>query len=380
MRARLFFARGLGTLRRRVGAAGRVSCLVSLIVGVAAVVPASAGAWNEDNTAPQYSLSVVEGETTQPEHSVIATSGSVEPEASVAVSIIRGGLEVSRSSGMGNAWMASIPAPGDTVNLESPTGPHGHPGGKIVGSFVYDGLPSIDPTVCAGSANFSGQRSPGQTVQGGYFWDVTGPYGNFERGNPGQAQITLLSGSAFGGSFLTPLAHGETVWARESLETPLAGGAVFTYSSENDRPVGACPAPPPPPPPPPLPPALQGLLKLTRTTIHKLLKSGWLDQVTINQPGTIVQDLYLQDGKLPAFAAANKGKHHARKVPPAQLVARGSATATHPGTVNVLIRVTAKGRRLLRHRSKVRLVLVTTLRSNTGAKLSLARRTVTLKH
>jgi hypothetical protein len=101
--------------------------------------------------------------------------------------------------------------------------------------------------------------------------------------------------------------------------------------------------------------------------------------VTINQPGTIVQDLYLQDGKLPAFAAANKRKHHARKVPPAQLVARGSATATHSGTVDVLIRVTAKGRRLLRHRSKVRLVLVTTLRSNTGAKLSLARRTVTLK-
>ncbi len=274
--------------------------------------------------------------------------------------------------------MASIPAPGDVVSLESPTGPNGRPGGRIVGSFVYDGLPSIDPTVCAGSVNFSGQRSTGQTVQGGNFLDVPGPYGDFERWNPVPAQITLLSGSTFGGSFLTPLALGQTVWASESLETPLAGGAVFTYESKNERPVGACPPPPPPPPAPPAPPALQGLVKLTRTTIHRLLKSGWLDQVTINQPGTVIQDLYLQDGKLPAFAAANKG-HHAHKIPPAQLVARGSATATTPGTVKVLIRVTAKGRRLLRHRSKVRLVLVTTLRNKAGAKLSLTRRTVTLR-
>jgi hypothetical protein len=372
MRTSIEFVRGLRAIHGRIGLTGGTS-LLALIATWSVVAPAGA------TPPPKYSLSITEGETTQPEHSVIATSGKVDPEASVAVSIIRGGIEVSRNSGMGDAWMPSIPAPGDVVNLESPTGPHGHPGGKIVGSFVYDGRPSIDPTVCAGSVNFSGQRSTGQTIQGGYFLDVAGPYGGFERGNAVQAQITLLSGSVFGGSFLTPLAFGETVWASESLETPLAGGAVFTYESENVRPVGACPPPPPPPPSPPAPPALEGsIFKLVRTTIHRLLKSGWVDQVTINQPGTVVQDLYLQGGKLPAFASSKKGKHHVHKIPPAQLVGRGSATAKVPGTVNVLIRVTAKGRRLLRHRSQVRLVLVTTLRSNIGTKLSLARRTVTL--
>jgi hypothetical protein len=376
MRASCVSVSGLEALHRRIGSIG-VTSLLALIVTWVVVTPAGA----RPSSPSKYTLSITEGETTQPEHSIISTSGSVEPEeASVAVSIVRDGIEVSRSSGKGYVWMASIPAPGDVVSLESPTGPNGHPGGQIVGSFVYDGLPSIDPTVCAGSVNFSGQRSTGQTIQGGDFLDVAGPYGNFERWNAASAQITLLSGSAFGGSFLTPLAFGETVWASESLETPLAGGAVFAYESANERPVGACPPPPPPHPSPPPPPALQGsILKLARTTIQRFLKSGWLDRVTINQPGTVIQDLYLQDGKLPAFAAANKGKHHARKVPPAQLVARGSTTATHPGTVNVLIRVTAQGRRLLRHRSKVRLVLVTTLRSSTGAKLSLARRTVTLK-
>lgn len=354
--------------------------LLALIVTGAAAAPAGAR-----SSAPRYTLSVTEGETTQPEDSIIATRGEVDSEeaeeTSVAVSIIRGGIEVSRSNGdHGYAGMSSIPAPGDVVNLESPTGAKGHPGGRIVGSFVYDGRPSIDPTVCAGSGNFSGQRSAGQTIEGSDFLDVPGPYGEFRHWNTAQAQITLLSGSAFGGSFVNTLAFGETVSAKESLETPLAGGAVFIYESTNERPVGACPPPPPPPPAPPVPPALEGsVLKLAKTTIHKLLKSGWLDQVTINQPGTIVQDLYLQDGKLPAFASSKRGRHHARKVvPPAQLVARGSTTAKAPGTINVLLRVTGKGRHLLSHRGHVRLVLVTTLHSNTGASVSLPPSTVTL--
>jgi hypothetical protein len=375
MRISINFVRGLRAVQGRIGLTAGTS-LLALIVTWVVVAPAGA----TSSPSPTYTLSITEGETTQPEDSIISTRGQVDPEASVAVSIIRGGIEVSRSSGdEGYAGMSSIPAPGDVVSLESPTGPNGHPGGRIVGSFVYDGLPSMDPTVCAGSVNFSGQRSAGQTIEGGNFLDVAGPYGDFRSWNATQAQITLLSGSTFGGGFLTALALGETVWVRESLETPLAGGAVFAYESKNVRPVGACPPPPPPPPTPPAPPALQGsIFKLARTTIHRFLKSGWLDQVTINQPGTVVQDLYLQDGKLPAFASSKKHRHHGRKVPPAQLVARGSTTAKTAGTVNVLLRVTAKGRRLLRHRSQVRLVLVTTLRSNTGAKLSLARRTVTL--
>jgi hypothetical protein len=355
--------------------------LALLVLGASGLCASPAAAWNEESTTPHYSLSIVEGETTLPEHSIISTNGRGPENASVAVSIVSGGIEVSRASGEGGAWMSSIPAVGDVVNLESPTGPHGHPGGRIVGSFVYDGLPSIDPTVCAGSVNFSGQRSAGQTIQGGYFSDGIGPYGEFERGNPGQAQITLLSGSAFAGNFLAPLAFGQTVWAKESLETPLAGGAVFTYESETDRPVGACPAPAPPPPPPPPPPALEGsILKLAHTTIQKFLKDGWLVQVTINQPGTVTDDLYLQGGTLPAFAAsAGRGRHRRRKPKPALLLARGSVTAKSAGTVDVLIRVTANGRRVLRHAKHVSTVLVTTLRSDSGAKLSLGRRPVSLR-
>jgi hypothetical protein len=362
---------GLANRRTRMGVSRRASglALLALCAGVPFVAPAVATA----TKAPEYSLSIVEGETTLPEHPIANISGRAAPRASVAVSIIRGGTVVARSTGTeGGAWMSQVPQVGDLVTLESPVG-------STVQAITYDGLPSMDPTVCAGSTNFSGQRSGALEVEGEHYLQVQHPSYVATR-SKGHAQVTGLVGSSFSGNFLTPLALGETVRATEFVQTTLASGAIFSYSSETDRPVGACPAPPPPPPPPPPPLALQGsIFKFARTTIHRFLKSGWLDQVMINQPGTVVQDLYLKDGKLPAFASSRKGKHHGRKVvPAAQLVARGSTTAKSAGTVSVLIRVTAKGRRLLSHRKQVQMVLVTTLRSNTGAKLNLARRTVTL--
>jgi hypothetical protein len=345
---------------------GFASCLALVALGVGPAVASAAH-------APEYSLGIVEGETTNPEYAIADTNSNVPNGDEAVVSIIRNGIAVAQSSGKGGTWMPQVPQVGDVVKLESPVG-------STIQAITYDGLPSMDPTVCVGSTNFSGQRSGALEVEGERYLVVQHPsyVATHARGH---AQVTGLVGSSFSGNFLTPMQLGETVQAREFVRTTLANGAIFSYSSETDRPVGACPAPPPPPPPPPPPLALQGsIFKLARTTIHRFLKSGWLDQVAINQPGTVIQDLYLQDGKLPAFASSKKGKSHARKVPPAQLVAHGTTTAKSAGTVSVLIRVTGKGRRLLRHRSQVRLVLVTTLRSNAGAKLSLARRTVTLKH
>ena len=174
-----------------------------------------------------------------------------------------------------------------------------------------------------------------------------------------------------------PLQLGETVTATESLKTQLAEEATYTYISENTRPVGACPVPPaPPPPPPPPPPALQGsVMKLGHLTIHSLLKSGWHVLVGINQPGTVVEDLYMDGGTLPAFASS---KHHGHK-PPALLIARGYVTAKQAGVVSVLLRVTHKGRSRLHSGKTVHAVLLTTLHSTSGGKLGLGRRSVKLR-
>jgi hypothetical protein len=355
----------------------RVPCTALLALGVGWVAAGPAAAW-EELKAPEYSISVVEGESTHPLESILSTSGSVrlphDKEVNAALRIVRGGLTVGEETGSEHVWLSQVPEVGDVVELEAPAG-----SGSIVGSVVYDGLPAMEPTVCAGSTNFSGQRSSNEEVEGSYYTVVTHPtYTAHRRG--GEAQITSLSGSSFAGDFLKPLELGETVRAVEHLKTSLAEGATFTYSSENDRPVGACPVPPAPPPPPPVP-ALQGsIFKLLRTTILRLLRSGWQDQVTINQPGTVTQDLYQLGGAVPASASAAHGKsaHRRRHRPPAVLLARGSATAAAAGKVNVMLHATAKGRRALSHSRRVRAELITTLKAHSGAKLNLEARAVTL--
>ena len=332
------------------------------------VAPASATSGH----GPRYSLTILEGATTLPEYEQASvTSGSVSPSAEVVLSIIRSGTTLYRDvQSDGGAWLSQVPAVGDEVTLESPKG-------TVVARTVYDGLPAMDPTVCAGSTNFSGQNSPGQIVEGKYFAKVlVHPYHHgieVHQTAFGEAQVKTLSGTSFGGSFLTPLALGEDVEAIESLKTPLANEATYTYTSEVERPVGACPAPPPVFNPPP-PPALGGTIaKLLHTTIHNLLKLGARDQVTINQPGTVIQDLYLAGGKLPAFAAGSR-HHHT----PALLLAHGSATAAAAGKVTVHLKVTRRGRARLRSARGAKVVLMTTLHSRSGAKINLARHTISL--
>jgi hypothetical protein len=345
-------------------------------LGVSALCAAPAVA-REETQAPEYAMKIVEGVTTLPEESILSTSASVNVPGNhhvqVALRIVHNGLTVAQDTESdGGAWLSQVPQVGDVVYLESPVG-------TVVGSAVYDGLPSLDPTVCAGSTSFSGQRSsPEDVIKGSYYTLV--PHQSYTANRFGeQAQVPTQSGTAFAGSFLMPLALGETVRAVESVEKPLAGGATFTYTSENDRPVGACPVPPPPPAPPAVP-ALQGsIFKLARITIHKLLKSGWLNQVSINQPGTVIQDLYELGGTVPASASSRRHSHRHPRKPPALLLARGSTSASAAGTVKVLLRVTAKGRRTLQHSHRLRAELVTTLKASSGAKLNLQTHTVTLK-
>ncbi len=121
MRTSIDFARGLRGIDGRIGSTRGALPLTLVVIAVAAAVAVAAAPAGARSSSPKYTLSITEGETTQPEHSIISTVGRVESEeeqhASVAVSIIRGGLEVSRSSGDdGYAGMSSIPAPGDVVN------------------------------------------------------------------------------------------------------------------------------------------------------------------------------------------------------------------------------------------------------------------------
>ena len=255
------------TKRAIAGAAAALASVFSCVLAV----PAAA------SPQPKYSLSVVEGETTQPEDVIAHTSASAEHAGEVVVSIVRGGITVYRDSGSSGAWLSQVPQVGDVVTLESPAG-------RLIGSEVYDGLPSIDPTVCAGSVNFSGTRSAGETVEGGYFSVSPRPY--FRRTSSGQAQVDLALRYELRRQLPNqPDARGDgvrervpgNVARRVARSSPIR--AKMTALSEPARRRHPRRRPPPPPPPPPSP-LLQGsILKLSHTTIRALLKSGWRDVV-----------------------------------------------------------------------------------------------------
>jgi hypothetical protein len=334
-----------------------------------AIAPASAWA---NGHGTQYTLEVIEGENTIPQYeSVAGTVAKVEPSAPVAVSIIRNGTTVYKSEGEGWASVPQVPQPGETVELESPVG-------HVIGSNVYDGLPTIDPSTCVGSTNFEGDNTSGFTVEGSYITLtlLSARRHEVKRSGFGVAQVKTLTGTSFGGSFLAPIAAGATVMVTESLKSALPGEATYTYASERVEPANAtCPVPPPPPPPPPLVTPLHGaLVSLGHSKIKLVLRSGYRDRVSINQAGTVTQDLFLRGGKLPAAAAS----HHKRKTPPALLLARGVTRTGAAGTVSVVLKLTAAGKRKLKSAGSLNAILLTTLRTANGQLDTLAPKSLTL--
>ncbi len=355
-------------VRRSLRASGVAALtLVALCVG-------ASPAWANSH-GTQYTLEVTEGENTIPAIEPVAgTVAKVDPEAPVAVSIVRNGTTVYKGEG-NNGWagVPQVPQSGDAVVLESPLG-------HVIGSNVYDGLPTIDPSTCVGSTTFEGNNTSGFTVEGSYvtYTVLSARRHDVQKSGYGQAQVKSLTGSSFGGSFLTAIGAGATVMATESLKTSLPGEATYTYISERVEPANkTCPAPPSPPPPPPPAPLvtpLQGaLLTLGHTRIRTVLKSGYRDHVSINQAGTVTQELFLRGGKLPATAA----RRH-KKTPPALLLARGTARASAAGTVGVVLKLTPAGRRKLKSSGRLNAILVTTLRTGNGQIDTLAPKSLTL--
>jgi hypothetical protein len=354
------------------------TAIAALAVCVAAALgaPSSAAA-----SGPlEYTLKVTEGVTTVPENSVAYTSAHANHKTQMRLNLVHNGVLTYTDPTSHGEWVGfpQVPVPGDVLTLESPFG-------TVVGSVAYDGLPSMDASVCAGSRNFSGQRSGAESVQGRYYTEapVLDRYGHpipgqWQHVNEGFAQVTALAGSAFGGSFLAPLALGETVVATESIEEPLGGGAVFTYESETVRPVGACPVPPPPPPPPPAPliPALRAsIAKVMFPRLSALRRKGLHDQVLVNQRAFVVQDLFLAGGALPAHAS-----RRAHRPPPAVLLARGTAASGGAGSVTVTLRPTAKGWSRMRNARNLSVVLLTTVHNASGSSITLPARRLKLHH
>ena len=183
---------------------------------------------NEHYKAPEYSLSVVEGADTQPEDSIEHVSASVNSKAEVSVSLTHNGLVVEQDTGEGGAWLSQVPQVGDMVTFESQ---------GFTTAVTYDGLPSLESTVCAGSNNFSGQRTARLHRRRWLLHGRAPPQILRHGATDALGADQVLSGSSFGGRLSHPLVSGETVYAVESLTSPLAGRSDL-HLLQRERPPG----------------------------------------------------------------------------------------------------------------------------------------------
>jgi hypothetical protein len=211
-------------------------------------------------------------------------------------------------------------------------------------------------------------------------WAITGPNaaaGTVTTDANGTGVVTWPSSNA-GEDVLVVYLDLDEDGERDAAEPQATAGAIFTAP---DAPLP--PVPPAPPAPPDTPTSrdrtpprgtLPRSIELPRASA--LAKAGKLTgKITVNEPSTVRQALYLDNGRAPKAIASGR---RARRKP--VLFGQGTVNAKQAGTVKVTIKLTAKARKQLKStRKRVKVVLLTELVDRAGNKTRLAAKRLTIR-
>ncbi len=193
--------------------------------------------------------------------------------------------------------------------------------------------------------------------------------------NNGQVGITG-SGLPPGEYTVTALYHDDTRATPDFTDSQASMTEHIT-----SPPPPAKPAPSLPPPPPPF----QATLSVfpLGPTLRGLLKGGFSDSVILTGPGSVSENMFSDNGVVPATASRASSAHHkkGKRHQVALLLARGGASTTTAGTVNVTLLPTVTGKKTLKKtRHSLRVVLITSVKdAKTGKVTNLPSKTLTLK-
>jgi hypothetical protein len=264
--------------------------------------------------------------------------------------------------------------------------------GAEAASLTYDGYPSFDAGTCAGQTAFTGKRTGTANVSEvyAYKWEPFRYRGFDTYRTTGEivGDITGLAGDAFSGAFRAALPAGHILTATQT-QRPADG---VTFYTTVERPVADCPQQTTEPSQQPQLPTVtpdtvkpKGKLILPSgkvLTLKNLFDAdGMTTTVELDEPGTVVQALYLRNGaKVPQVVTANaaqkkKKKKKAKRV----LIAKGQASSQTAGQVKVRLKATKKARKAYKRKRKVKAVLVTTVADLAGNVTSLPQRKLTLR-
>ncbi|UUY02251.1 hypothetical protein LRS13_16210 [Svornostia abyssi] len=228
---------------------------------------------------------------------------------------------------------------------------------------VYEGVPKLRPSTCLA---MGGTQLAAQL-------DVSPHWKQVQLGVIGGAQAVGLesSGGVTSGTYAPAINPGAQAYVRQSYDyaTPSEEG---TMAITHTAPVGTCaalgavptvlpqspPVDPTPPPPPADTAAPQAVLRVKAVPRLAALRTrGLVSSVTVDEAAVVTQQLLL-------------GR---------RIVGRGSANAAGAGTVKVATRLTTSGKRALRGRRKVKLLVRTAARDAAGNVRTLRATSITVR-
>lgn len=347
--------------------------------GLATAGPAAAATKNGNISLAIYpSANFVPGDTSGSSASFGGSYGETGRNISTETQQVRGGGVI--ASNRSQTRQAISILPGDVFQVVDRADKS-----KVYVSYTFDGKPSLSDTSCAGQNGFSGTRGNDADITvetvAPYERKINngGRYGSFtDRGIERRQRglVRTLGAGTFAGVFQDALALGDIMAATQSLSTNTAD-TDLTYDVTQYRTVGACPAPPPIVPDTTKPIVAFFELGNLKPTKKQFLANGLSSFFTINEPGTITQDLYLSNGKTPPATATKKAKKKAKKK--LVLLGRGSTTSAVAGVVKVTVRASKTGRKeLRRHKGAVKVILISSVKDKAGNVTNLPQKKLTL--
>jgi hypothetical protein len=241
-------------------------------------------------------------------------------------------------------------------------------GQTAIASATYKPLPAINETACVGRSAFNVQRALGAIVLDA---------GAYQSDYPIDSIWT--AGESLTVTLERPLQPGDVAYA---LTSELIGGVeIFSHRAV---PVTVCPLPPAPTidlvpiaPPPPVPPPSGGP---TEEQSHAALKGSVAATGSSLRPLRLPRLAKRASVSLP-FAFPEPGGVTLELVAKGKAIGTGTKSSTANGKVNVSIKLTADGRKLLKRTKKKLKVTVkgTFTPSRTGGSAQSTAVTVTLK-
>lgn len=176
-----------------------------------------------------------------------------------------------------------------------------------------------------------------------------------------EGRIVAAADGSYTARFDTPLQAGDAILTTERHETT-ANDIETTVVRYNASAVGTVP-----PPDKTAPKLTKFDLGASNTSIKSFLKFGLFTFVTLDEPGTVTQQLLLP---APAPKKSKKGKKKPATPKPPTVLAAGSAKTSAPGeTAKILLTSTKEGRKALRKLKKgkpAKATIVTTITDAAG--------------